>query len=57
MSFLVFTPRFGKRRAARKPPRLEAEIVFKTFVRALERLRETPPGGGPTAIGATREKA
>jgi hypothetical protein len=46
-----------KRRAPRKPPRLEAEVVFKTFMRALERLRETPRGGGPAAIGATREKA
>jgi hypothetical protein len=46
-----------KRRTPRKPPRLEPDIVFKTFVRALQRLREPPRGGGPAAIGATREKA
>lgn len=46
-----------RRRGARKPARLEAESVFKSFVRALERLRGSPRGGGPAAIGATREKA
>jgi hypothetical protein len=57
MSLSVFPLRLAKRRAARRPPRLQAEIVFKGFVRALERLREEPRGGGPAAIGATREKA
>jgi len=57
MNLSALPLRFAKRRAPRKPPRLEAEIVFKTFVRALERLRESPRGGGPMAIGAAREKA
>ncbi|WP_159730165.1 hypothetical protein [Methylosinus sp. Ce-a6] len=57
MSLSALPLRFVKRRAPRRPPRVEAEIVFKTFVRALERLREAPRGGGPAAIGATREKA
>ncbi|MBU3887454.1 MULTISPECIES: hypothetical protein [Methylosinus] len=57
MSVSVLPLRFAKRRAPRKPPRLEPEIVFKTFVRALQRLREPPHGGGPAAIGAAREKA
>jgi hypothetical protein len=57
MSVSVSSIRFGKRRAQRKPPRLDAEIVFKNFMRALERLREPPRGGGPAAIGVTREKA
>lgn len=57
MSVSVLPLRFAKRRAPRKPPRLEPEIVFKTFVRALQRLREPPQGGGPAAIGAAREKA
>ncbi|WP_018264294.1 hypothetical protein [Methylosinus sp. LW4] len=56
MSQSVSPLRFVKRRA-RKPPRLEPEVVFKTFVRALQRLREPQRGGGPAAIGATRETA
>lgn len=57
MSVSAFPFRFVKRRAPRRPPRLEAELVFKTFVRALGRLREAPCGGGPATIAATREKA
>jgi hypothetical protein len=57
MSLSALPLPFARRRAPRKPPRLEAEIVFKTFMRALERLREAPRGGGPAAIDATREKA
>ncbi|MBY6239745.1 hypothetical protein [Methylosinus sp. Sm6] len=53
MSLVISPPRFGRRRPARKTPRVDAEIVFKTFVRTLERLRETPRA--PCA--ATREKA
>jgi hypothetical protein len=57
MSVSAFPFRFVKRRAPRRPSRLEAELVFKTFVRALGRLREAPSGGGPATIAATREKA
>ncbi|WP_156968061.1 hypothetical protein [Methylosinus sp. PW1] len=56
MSLSALPFRILKRRAPRKPPRLAPDIVFKTFVRALQRLREPPRGGGPAAIGATREK-
>jgi hypothetical protein len=43
-----------KRRAVRKRPRLDAEIVFKTFVRALERLHERPRGD-PSTLATIRE--
>lgn len=48
-----------KRRAPRRtqPKREDAEAVFKTFVRTLERLRAPARGGGHAAIAATREKA
>jgi hypothetical protein len=53
MTFVALHPRFVKRRPARKAPQVDAELVFKTFVRALERLRE-----GPRApLATTREKA
>jgi hypothetical protein len=54
MNRTALPPRLAKRRGARKP-RLDAETVFKTFVRTLERLREAPRGG--SAFDATREKA
>ena len=57
MSSSKFACSFARRRGARKSPRNEAELVFKTFVRALERLRDAPRSGGPAAIAATREKA
>jgi hypothetical protein len=53
MSFVTLPRRLGKRRPARKTPRVDSEMVFKTFVRALERLREAPRA----PIVATREKA
>lgn len=52
---LLQTKRRGPRRAPVK--REDAEVVFKTFVRTLERLRAPPRGGGHAAIAATREKA
>lgn len=48
-------PRGGKRRAARKP-RIDPEIVFKAFVRTLERLREAPRSSA-SDFAALREKA
>lgn len=53
MSFVALPSRFGKRRPARKPPRVDAEIVFKTFVRVLARLREAPRA----PLATMREKA
>jgi hypothetical protein len=53
MTFASSYMRIIRRRATRKSPRADAEIVFKTFVRALERLREAPRGAG----ASTREKA
>ncbi|BGE84371.1 hypothetical protein Ms3S1_08070 [Methylosinus sp. 3S-1] len=42
MSFVALPSRLGKRRPARKTPRVDAEIVFKTFIRVLARLRAAP---------------
>ncbi len=41
----------------RASPRREPEMVFRAFVRALERLSHAPPGGAPANIGAMRDKA
>lgn len=54
MNRTAFPQRLAKRRVARKP-RVDAETVFKTFVRTLERLREAPRGA--SAFDAIREKA
>lgn len=55
MSPSAINLRFARRRAARKAPRPDAELVFKTFVRALERLRATQRYVQDSL--ATREKA
>jgi hypothetical protein len=52
MNWTAMHPRLARRRAARKP-RIDAEHVFKAFVRTLERLRETPRA----PLAASREKA
>lgn len=58
MSFDFSFSRMKRRANRRAPPRRDdAEAVFRNFVRALERLRSPPRGGGHAAIAATREKA
>ncbi|MBI1867708.1 MAG: histidine kinase [Methylocystis sp.] len=49
-----WTKRRHGRRAA--PYRDDPIVVFKTFVRLLERLRSAPRGGGCAAIAVSREK-
>jgi hypothetical protein len=53
MSVVDSYARLTKRRPARKSARVDAELVFRTFVRALGRLREPPRAGAVVP----REKA
>lgn len=56
MSAYRFRFPWTKRARRAAPYRDDPAVVFKTFVRLLERLRSAPRGGGHAAIAVSREK-